>query len=68
MTTQKQALALIRQLGLKVKVIDGEYQVTIPGRPESTYFTEDANDAIQTARHMATEMKRKRKRLGIFGA
>jgi hypothetical protein len=41
--------AELRSLGARLKVDDGEYAVTLNG---STYFTNDREDALNTARAM----------------
>ena len=70
MVTQKQAIQLIRGYGMRVKVVDGEYQVSIPGRPQSTYYTDDAKDAVLTAKHMHDReiAHLGKKKFGLFGA
>jgi hypothetical protein len=54
--TVKTATYLIRGLGLTCVRKDGEFKVGIPGAPEADYFTEDAEDALLTARAMALEL------------
>ena len=49
----KETLAAIRATGASVKRVDGEWQINIPGgTDETTYFTNDAEDALATARAM----------------
>ena len=70
MTTQAQAKAAIKALGMSVTVTDGEYRVTFPAsrytgldkrtvesnREASAYYTDDADDAIGTAQAMSREL------------
>lgn len=69
--TQKDVISKIRAMGLSVRCIDGEYRVNYPGGAESTaYYTDDASDAVATARVMAKSksMRKKNGRFGVFGA
>ncbi len=74
MVTQKHALTAIRKLGASVRYSSewGEYRVNVPGGTEGTaYYTDDAQDAIQTAKVMMQRYHQLRKpkgKLGIFGA
>lgn len=57
--TQKDALNAIRWLGFHARVRDGEYRVTYgrtnDEREDNAYYTDDPQDALDTARHMAKE-------------
>ena len=47
------AIAAIRATGASAKYQDGEWRVNVPGGSEATaYYTNDADDAINTARRM----------------
>ena len=47
------AIAAIRATGSSAKYHDGEWRVNVPGGSEATaYYTNDADDAINTARRM----------------
>jgi hypothetical protein len=53
-----ETFAAIRATGASVKRVDGEWQVNVPGGTEaSTYFTDDAEDALATARAMMARIK-----------
>lgn len=53
--TQKEAFRQIRKMGCSVrKDLSGDYVVTLKGTSAATgYYTNDLEDAVQTARHMA---------------
>jgi len=56
MTSYTAAAKEIRALGFRVsKDIDGEIRVAWPGNESAAYYTNDVEDALGTARHMATE-------------
>lgn len=46
--TLKQAQAVVRALGMTLRKVDGEYQVTVA--PRQVYYTDDIDDAVGTAR------------------
>lgn len=52
--TISRTLSLIREMGLNANYRPEyqEFQVTIPGNRESTYFTDSRHDALFTARRM----------------
>lgn len=50
--TQAQLAAAIKLLGASCKVFDGEIEVRFKG---SSYFTNDREDALNTARAMTQE-------------
>jgi len=52
--THKATLKAIRDAGCSVSYLPEcrEYRVTLPGRPETAYFTDDRADAVATAEHM----------------
>lgn len=56
--TLRQAIDAVRACGLQLKWDRdlGEYTVRIPGRPAADYFTDDREDAVATARAMATQL------------
>jgi hypothetical protein len=59
-----EAFAAIRATGASVKRVDGELQVNVPGGTEATvYFTDDAEDALATARAMMEHHKRHHARM-----
>lgn len=75
MITQKQAIHHIRSMGASIKISEGEYRINIPKGNEATaYYTDDPEDAINTARHMMVEYQRRQmsrigqKKYGLFGA
>lgn len=45
----------IRALGFKVTRTEGEIRVAWPGNESAAYYTDCPEDALATARHMATE-------------
>jgi len=51
---QKDAFAAIRALGLTISKCNGEYRVAFPGpgNEASAYYTNDLQDALNTARAM----------------
>jgi hypothetical protein len=50
--------AAIRATGASVKRVDGEWQVNVPGGTDATtYFTDDTEDALATARAMMARIK-----------
>jgi hypothetical protein len=52
--TVKRAFAIIRALGLMASRRDGEWRINLPGGAGATaYYTDDALDAVKTARDMA---------------
>lgn len=51
--TQKQAIQQIKNMGLSVKIVDREYEV-------EGYFTDDAQDAVDTARIIAAQKLKER--------
>jgi hypothetical protein len=56
----KDTCAAIRAVGMSVRHDNGEYRVTFPGLPTDraealAHYTTDADDAIGTARHMASK-------------
>jgi hypothetical protein len=59
--TQKQLIQAVRALGLVCRVTDGEYRISFPvsqavtaDRAEaSAYYTDDRQDALNTAQAMA---------------
>jgi hypothetical protein len=56
--------AAIRATGASVKRVDGEWQVNVPGGTEATtYFTDNAEDALATARAMMARFKPKHARM-----
>lgn len=57
--TDKEAQKQIRETGATVSRKDGEYRVNVPGGTEGTaYYTDDAKDAVGTAKHMMDTYKR----------
>lgn len=69
--TQRNTIQKIRALGMSCRVQDGEYCVNYPRGAESTaYYTDDAQDAYETAKVMAKSktMRKTNGRFGIFGA
>jgi hypothetical protein len=50
-----EAKETVRRLGFTLTKQDGEYRVAIPGDREhqSSYYTDDLDDAVETARDMA---------------
>lgn len=54
MTTLRQARQIVKDLGMTLRVIDGEeYRVAyVPDREASAYYTNDLDDAVGTARAM----------------
>ena len=53
MTTVADCFAAIRATGCRVSRVNGEWRVTPPdGNTRATYFTDDNEDAIGTARMM----------------
>lgn len=69
--TVKQTIAACRSMGMSCRYSDGEYRVNYPKGAESTaYYTDDASDAIGTARQMSKSrtMRMKNGRFGLFGA
>jgi len=52
--TVRDTLAAIRSLGCTARRTDGEWRVRMPDG--GTYFTDDAADAIATARYMAERL------------
>lgn len=57
--TQKAMMAAIRELGMTVSVRDGEIRVNHKGYSEATaYYTDDRQDAVDTARAMKAELER----------
>lgn len=58
MVTQKAAIFAIRAMGLSVRVDAGEYRVNYRnGTEASAYYTDDAEDAVATARSMADALE-----------
>ncbi|MBS0641662.1 MAG: hypothetical protein JSS43_17505 [Proteobacteria bacterium] len=52
--TQQQLFDAVRALGLVCRRTDwGDYRVAYPGDEASAYYTDDREDALFTARHMA---------------
>ena len=65
--TQTATQAAIRQLGLTCRYRDGEYRVNLPKGTEATaYYTNDAADAIATAKRMAESVITPRSWLSAF--
>ena len=53
MLTHTAAFKAIRDLGMTVHCCDGEWRVNFPNGKEATaYYTDDAQDAVDTARAM----------------
>ena len=52
--TQAEVFAQIRKLGLTVRKSGGEIRVAFPWNEASAYYTTDLQDALGTARAMAT--------------
>ncbi|MHB1059792.1 MAG: hypothetical protein ACYC0F_18105 [Rhodanobacter sp.] len=53
--TPAQTMVAIRIMGMAARYEDGEYRINYPRGTEATaYYTDDAKDALQTARQMAT--------------
>lgn len=50
--TNKQLKAACKYLGFRLYVIEGEYEVAVPGCPNASYFTNDRRDALGTAVEM----------------
>ena len=50
--TLAEATKTVRALGLSLRKVDGEYQVRT-GRTEETYFTDNIEDAVDTAKWIA---------------
>jgi hypothetical protein len=49
------ALIELRQLGVSIKKVEGEYRVRVIGTPAGEgYFTTDLADALETGRRMGT--------------
>ena len=57
----KAAKAQVASLGFKLDHDGSDYIVRYPGRSAADYFTDDLQDAIGTARYMATERDKKKK-------
>lgn len=57
--TLKKAKATVRDLGfgLSHNANLREFKVIVPGNPDATYFTDDLQDAVDTARAMALSLK-----------
>jgi hypothetical protein len=52
--TMKQARTALQEIGYTIKKEDGEYRVNLSGGNEATaYYTEDLNDAVNTAQFEA---------------
>lgn len=49
--TKTETIKVIKQLGLAASCKDGEYRITTGGE-EAAYYTDDADDAIATAKRM----------------
>jgi len=70
--TLRQAQAEVRSMGLRLisNPEFNEYIVRIPGRPQADYFTDDLQDAVDTARAMAARKAKglpNPKRVLIYG-
>lgn len=53
--TLKTATALLSEMGFSLRKRDGEFRVNIHnGAEETAYYTDDIQDAVDTAKHMAT--------------
>lgn len=55
---RQEARQMVASLGLRL-VYDVEYmewQVKVPGKPEATYFTNDLQDALGTAKTMSEKL------------
>lgn len=50
--TLAKARDIVKGYGFRLVKVDGEYQVRVPGKPDATYFTDDLDDALWTARAM----------------
>lgn len=61
MPTQKETMQAIRELGLSCTINDGEFRVAyrIPHNEASAYYTDDAEDAIGTAKAMVEWSKQR---------
>lgn len=68
MSTQTATLAAIRALGMTARCTDGEYRVAFRGRASeaSAYYTDDAGDALSTARAMVAVHAPRMERLARF--
>jgi hypothetical protein len=57
--TIKEAKETVRALGLTLTKRDGEYRVAVPGDREHrvSYYTDDIEDAVWTAHHMARDVR-----------
>lgn len=57
-TTVKEAMAFLRQFNMIIRKTDDEFRVNFKGGDEATaYYTTDLEDAIDTAKQMATRFK-----------
>ena len=54
---QDETFAAIRKLGLTVRKVAGEIRVAWPRDEASAYYTNDLQDALGTARAMATRKR-----------
>lgn len=58
MTTIASAKASVKALGMIFsKSIEGEYRVSFYHDEASAYYTDDIDDAVSTARHMAARKR-----------
>lgn len=64
--TLNEAKQKVREYGFVLKYSDGEYEVHVPNNPNASYFTDDRDDAVSTARDMFNRRKNPKRTLPVI--